>query len=190
MQQVFQGRSLIGVLQLILLGLPPLILSFDVNAQVYRCVMDGKTQYSDEPCGADAELVDVSEAQKPTGANLQNPDLKAMGEELSDDRRQRELQKAIADQHKKIERLSKNYDRTRTRLQDQLDNLENKSQYRNWRANDDRRKKYKQKRRELRNEKKSVERRYKGDKEAAYLKLRQLEKEERRLEREIIRKNR
>lgn len=190
MQQPFHGRSRIAVLQLIALGLLSLFFSLGVNAEVYRCVVDGKTQYSDEPCGASAEVVDVSEAQKPTGANLQNPDLKAMGETLSDDRRQRELQKAIADQHKKIERLSKNYDRTRTRLQDQLDNLENKSQYRNWRTNEDRRKKYKEKRRELRNEKKSVERRYKGDKEAAYLKLRQLEREERRLEREIRRKNR
>ena len=45
-----------------LLTLAALLLATSAHAQVYKCKVDGKTVFADQPCATDAKLIDVRPA--------------------------------------------------------------------------------------------------------------------------------
>jgi hypothetical protein len=94
-------------------------------AKVYHCENNGKTIYSDVPCGENATTVEISQPEK-TGTQLSNDSMKAVSETLQRDREQRELDRAIQDQRIKIDDMQEKYQARLQILRRKLDALEDK----------------------------------------------------------------
>lgn len=156
------------------------LLPIGVYAEIYKCEHNGKVSFSDEPCGEAAEVIEVQNVGN-TGTRLTTDSMEKVSDELYTDRRKRELDKAIADQYKKIERLADDYDKDLTTLQKQLVELTEGRDYGAWRSHPYKYKDYKKRKLEIKNQIKQVKRKYKSDKQLAYDKLYQLKSQRREL---------
>lgn len=149
------------------------------SAEVYKCNEKGKTIYSDAPCGDSAEVVELRSLEK-TGTQLTTDSMEALSEDLQKDRKTRELNKDVEDQHRKIEKIEEHYQRDINKLNDQLADHRNKKDYKLWRTHPDKKKSYYAKEREIQNKISSTKLKYKSDKRLAYDKLYELKRQQRR----------
>jgi hypothetical protein len=96
-----------------LIGLAALCLASGVQAQVYKCKIDGKTVFSDQPCAADAKPMDVRPAagRADSGASSFQPSAapinassnpQALVERMERDRERRALEHQINDRRSQI----------------------------------------------------------------------------------------
>lgn len=157
------------------------VLGSPVQAEIFKCVVNGKTVFSDTKCGSSAEVIDVEEATKPTGTQFSSDAMKEMGSAMGKERRQKELDRSIERQQDKIDKIIDDYNTKRERLNKALSDHKNKAFNNNWSTHSYKREQYYEKKRQLRNEINETYRRYRSDKEIAYKKLKQLKTERRQL---------
>ena len=158
-----------------------LLASLPANSEIYKCKVNGKTIFSDTPCGDSAVVVDVKEATKPTGTQFSDPDMQSLGNKMGKERRLEELTRAISKQQKHIEKLHVNYNNQRTRLENDLARHRERKDSSTWRNHAYKREKYYEKERTLRNKINQIYREYKADREQAYNKLSSLKEQRRRI---------
>ncbi|MCG8313529.1 MAG: DUF4124 domain-containing protein [Pseudomonadales bacterium] len=151
-----------------------------VPAEIYKCDNNGKTEFSDEPCGASAEVIEVAPV-KPTGTKLSNDSMEQLSEELQSERHKRELDRQIDNQYKKIETLGDKYNRKMSELKEDLADLQNDKFNYNWSNQPSKRRSYYDKKNRIQNEISETRRQYKLDKQLAYDKLYRLKQKRNRM---------
>lgn len=157
-----------------------LLLFFSINAsaEIYKCDKNGKVSFSDEPCGDTAQVIKVEPVQK-TGAKLTSDSMENLSGELHNDRKIRELDKAIERQQQKIENQAEKYHTTLNSLQEKLRKVKDKYAYKSYAYRSSNQKMYLQQKRKLQDKISETKRRYKTDKQFAYDKLYRLKQERR-----------
>ncbi len=154
-------------------------------AEIYKCVVNGKTTFSDSTCGDNAKVIEmeVSPRSKPSvDSGMMNQKMKAITKELSHDRRKREVESGIERQERDIERLRKKHNAQIKKLDKAL--AQAKSDYnRSWSNSSAQYKRddYYDRKEALRNEIKETNRRYYDELRSAKGKLSRLRKEQRQL---------
>jgi hypothetical protein len=158
-----------------------LVLAFHTQAEIYKCTSNGRTSFSDTPCGDSAEVVDVSASTEKTGAQFSNEEMDVLGSQMGKERRRDELDRDIARTQKEIDSILDNYNAKKARLERELAEHKNKEQYKNWKNHQYKRDQYYEKKRDLNNQINAAYREYKADREKAYNKLSTLKRERNRI---------
>ncbi len=165
----------------VLILLVSVLLPLQSYGTIYKCVVNGKTVFSDTRCGKTAEKVDVSESTKPTGTQFSTDSMQDMGSTMGKERRKKELDRAIERQQKHVDKIINDYNQKRERLNDEMAEHKKTAYQGDWGKHPYKREKYYDKRRRIQNEIDETYRRYKSDKEMAYRKLNDLKSERRKL---------
>lgn len=155
-------------------------LPFIAQAEIYKCEVDGKVSYSDEPCGSSAEKIEVKVSPS-TGTRLTTESMDKLSDELHQDRRKRELDADIERQYKKIEKLASDYQRNLNDLRDQLAQHESRYDYAKFKSHPHKSRDFREKKVTLKNKIKETKQKYKIDKRLAYDKLNRLKQQRREL---------
>lgn len=154
-------------------------------SEIYKCAEADRTVYSDVPCSPSAETMDVSEAIKPTGAQLSNEASRQLGEQMGRDRKVRSLERAIASQEKNIAVILEDYNTERDRLDRALEAHKNNKDRDGWSGHPYKRERYYEEKRKLEGAIKSLKRDFRAQREIAYNKLYSLQRERSQLEGQV-----
>lgn len=149
------------------------------SAQIYKCEKQGKTSFSDEPCGDNAQVIEVKPVEK-VGTKITSDSMEDLSGELHRERKQRELDTSIERQYKHIEKLADRYHKNLNDLEDELLKLRSNSYYRANTTSTAKQKMLYEKKRRIRNKISETKRRYRTDKQLAYDKLYRLKSERRK----------
>ncbi|WP_087460311.1 DUF4124 domain-containing protein [Oleiphilus messinensis] len=161
-----------------------MLCSINASAKIYKCVVNGKTVYSDEVCGDGAQEMDIKITPAPSKP-AQAPstqEIEKLTEDMARDRQVRELDRAIVAQERKIERLKNDFNDTIQRLEQELADVRSDLD-RAWR---DKSAKYtrqdlRDKKRDIQNQISDIRRRHYTEVGKAQDELYQLRKKRRRL---------
>ncbi len=151
------------------------------QAEIYKCTSGGKTVFSDQPCGEEAEIIDVSESTKKTGTQFSNDEMQSLGNSMGKERRQEELDLAISRQEREIQNIIDSYTSTRARLDEELTNHRSSADRENWHNHPYKKDKYYKKDKQIRDQIDHVYRQYRADREKAYNRLASLKKQRRNI---------
>ena len=149
------------------------------SAEIFQCTKNGKTIFSDSPCGASAKVIHV-ETPARSGNQLSNQKISALADEMYTDRRKGELERSISKQLGKIEKIETDYNKKRSRLEMELtEHKAERSDYK-WSGSSTKRDQFNKKKNALRDKITQSKRKYRSDRRLAYLKLSQLREERRK----------
>jgi len=149
------------------------------SAEIFQCTENGKTIFSDSPCGASAKVIHV-EIPARSGSQLSNQKISALADEMYTERRKGELDRSISKQLGKIEKIETDYNKKRSRLETELtEHKAARSDYK-WSGSSAKRDKFYKKKNVIRDEISQAKRKYRSDRRLAYLKLSQLREERRK----------
>jgi len=152
------------------------------RAEVYKCIEDGRTIFSDSPCGDSAVVVDVSISKQKTGAQFSNQAMDELGSQLGKERRTAELAREITRAEQNINDILDNYNLEKARLERELAEHRQKKYYNNWKSHRYLRDEYYETQQDLRNQLRAARREYKAEREKAYNKLASLRREQNQLQ--------
>jgi len=165
-----------------LLCLFVLTLFSQARGEIYKCMEEGRTIYADSPCGESAEKIDVSASAEKTGTQFSNEEIDALGYQLGNQRRSKELERDIVSTQEAIDNLIDDYTARKTRLEAELAEHRSRSYRHNWQHSHYKRDNYYEKKRFLQNQLKAADREFKAAREKAYNKLASLRRQRKRLD--------
>tara|TARA_R110002049_G_C9168792_1_gene561673 strand:+ start:3169 stop:3624 length:456 start_codon:yes stop_codon:yes gene_type:complete len=144
-----------------------------VSAEIFQCIDDGKTTFSDVPCGDNAKLIHIEPPIR-SGAELSNRKLKNLADDMHSDRMVRELEHQIERQFNQIENIESAYLEKVATLETELrDHKALRNDYK-WSGNEYKRNGYYKKKNEIEDEISSTRRQYRSDRRLAYIELSKL----------------
>lgn len=148
------------------------------SAEIYKCVENGKTVFSDVPCGNNQTLIQIDTEVK-NGYQLSNPKLEKLADDMQSDRVRHELETQIERQLQKIEEIESDYLKNSARLESELrEHKAAKNDYK-WSGSEAKRNNYRKRLNELNDELSETKRKYRSDRRLAYIELAQLKEKQR-----------
>lgn len=150
-----------------------LFLPVCVSAEIFQCVNNGQTTFSDTPCGDDAKLIHVEPPAR-HGSKLSNRKLGKLADDMHSERMKRELENQIERQFNHIENIESAYLDKVNVLESELRELEAARNDYKWSGNKYKRKNYNKEKREIQDKISSTKRKYKSDRRLAYIELSKL----------------
>lgn len=157
-----------------------LVVPICASAEIYKCVENGNTVFSDMPCGGNQTVIEIDTSVK-QGYQLSNPNLEKLADEMQSDRVRAELELKIERQHQKIENIETDYQKNIDQLEAELrEHKAAKKDYK-WSGNDYKRSNYRERLNELKDAVSATRRKYKSDRRLAYIELAKLKEKLRKL---------
>ena len=150
------------------------------SAEIYKCVDNGKTVFSDAPCGGNQTVIQI-DTEVRNGYQISTPNLEKLADEMQSDRVRAELEYKIERQYQKVEDIDADYQKTIERLEVELrEHKAAKKDYK-WSGNDYKRSNYRERLNELKDAISATKRKYKSDRRLAYIELSKLKEQLRKL---------
>lgn len=97
-----------------------LLFPFTSTAGIYKCVVDGHTEFSQRPCGENAKEITVNTKKpslSPRAPSQRAEEMNAVGDEFEQDRKRRNLEREQRVLLKDIDRFNSQRDRELKRLE-------------------------------------------------------------------------
>jgi len=99
------------------------LFSSTAAAQIFQCLEDDTSVFSDSPCGKNSKVIQV-DAPRRNNMQLSTPNASQLADEMHSSRKKRELKNSISRQRHRLKNLKNNYADRRNELQKELDKVE------------------------------------------------------------------
>ena len=157
-----------------------LFIPLGASADIFKCIENGKTIFSDSPCGDSARVIHIEPPVR-SGTNISNKKLELLADELHTNRLKKEHEHKIKKQFNKIESIESDYIKKLSKLEDELtEHKASRNDYK-WSGSNSKRDRYYKEKNNLKDKIAETKRKYRSDRHLAYLKLSQLKEKLRTL---------